>query len=127
MLASPKLLSSYLQVPMAGRCLALSAASELPSLLGGANSSSDVSAEPGVELRVFYAVLTTYNNHATRCATINATWGATIPWEALVFYSDKPERTLKLNVVALADPSLHTRQLYDDAQDSHAYATRLMK
>ena len=75
----------------------------------------------GLDGRLFYAVLTTHKNHATRCIAIMKTWGARLAWDHLVFYSDKAEKKLPLNVVALADSTLHSGQLYDDAQDRFTY------
>ena len=72
--------------------------------------------------RIFYAVLTTSRNHATRCMTIRRTWGARLPREHLVFYSDKAETRLQeLNVVPLADPNLAPSAVYADAQDRFTY------
>ena len=72
--------------------------------------------------RIFYAVLTTSRNHATRCMTIKRTWGARLPRDHLVFYSDKAETRLQqLNVVPLADPNLTQSAVYADAQDRFTY------
>ena len=71
--------------------------------------------------QIFYAVLTMYKNHATRCMTIKKTWGARLPWDHLIFYSDRAETVLPLNVVALADSNLPENRMYDDAQDRFTY------
>ena len=45
--------------------------------------------------------------------TIKRTWGARLPRDSLVFYSDKAETRLQqLNVVPLADPNLAPSAVY---------------
>ena len=132
-----------------GRCLAKVPLSELPpkyaSLLGHNTSAShgerraarQIAAlrkhhgnssvlkqdanSSALEGHIFYAVLTMWKNHATRCTTIKKTWGAHLPWDHLIFYSDRPEPSLPLNIVALAYPNLAASRAYDDAQDRFTY------
>ena len=67
-----------------------------------------------VASHIYYAILTTYRNHRTRCATILATWGTQVPAGHLTFYSDQPDSSLP--VVALSNVST-----YVDAQDRFTY------
>jgi hypothetical protein len=60
---------------------------------------------PPLASLVFYAILTTRSNHATRCLAIKRTWGAHLDWHQLVFYSDEAETRLsQLHVVPQAYP-----------------------
>lgn len=66
--------------------------------------------------KVYYAVLTMHRNHFTRCSTILRTWGSVVPAGHLIFYSDQPDETRTLPVVALSNVTG-----YEDAQDRFTY------